>query len=234
MSYRTSVFNDFTVVSKAVFYGMKRNTYNPNNFDLEKILPVQINPNNLTELTSGRVSRPNALLGAIQSSNAYYAPPRKCNELKSLTVRLVYDIYDEYNVRTCDGVTGLTQDISLNNKDLTSLPTLIEYSHDNSIFTLFRWGSVNFFGTIVSVDCSYDAFSCWGQPLKCEATVSMKEIPVEKAYETDNILNCFGAKFKTKVKLYEGMLKTLKVGSQLIGAVSPEMQVVSSAANRNF
>ena len=62
----------------------------------------------------------------------------------------------------------------------------------------------------------------------------MKEIPVEKAYETDNILNCFGAKFKTKVELYEGMLKTLQVGSQLIGAVSPEIQVISSAANRNF
>ena len=200
---------------------MKRSSSNPNNFDLEKILPVQINPNNLTELTSGRVSRPNALLGAVQGSNAYYAPPRKRNELKSLTVRLVYDIYDEYNIRTCDGVTGLMQDISLNNKNLTSLPTLIEYSHDNTIFTLFRWGS-------------YDAFSCWGQPLKCEATVSMKEIPVEKAYETDNILNCFGAKFKTEVDLYERVLKTLKIGTQLTGVISSELGAITSAANREF
>ena len=131
-------------------------------------------------------------------------------------------------MRTCDGATGLFEDISLTSPGLTSLPKLIEYSNDPSIYVLFRWGSVNFFGVIDSVDCSYDAFSCWGQPLKCEATVNMKEIKVEK---TDNILDCFGSKFKTAVTVNENALNGLKAGGAVGGVLASELTGILPAAN---
>lgn len=234
-SYRTSVFNDFSIVSKATFYGMKRNAAKPDDFDLDEILPVQINPVNLTETRNSRMRDDDALLReALRGTQAEKteAPPKKDPQRACLSIRLVYDIYDEYNVRTCDGATGLFDNISLTNPKLTSLPKLIEYSHDPAVYVLFRWESINFFGVITSVDCSYDAFSCWGQPLKCEATVNMREIRIKNM--SDNILECFGEKFKLKVTSYEKPLKTLIAGGAVGGVLTSELSTLLPLANRDF
>ena len=237
-SYRTSVFNDFSIVSKATFYGMKRNAAKPDDFDLDEILPVQLNPVNLTELSNCRIRddfEKSALREAIRGTQAEKteAPPmpKRPNPI-NLSIRLIYDIYDEYNVRTCDGATGLFDNISLNNPELTSLPKLIEYSHDPTTYVLFRWGSINFFGIITSIDCSYDAFSCWGQPLKCEATVNMKEIRIKDM--SKNILDCFGSTFKKRVESHEGYLKTLQVGGAVGGVLTSELSGLLPRANRDF
>lgn len=233
LNYRTSVFNDFSIVSKATFYGMKRRASNPKKFDLIDILPVQINPTNLTSWYKSTVKGAGVLREAIRGvGDENVAPPPLCKKNSpTLSVRTFYDIYDEYNVRTCDGVTGLFQDISLDNKDLTSLPRLLSYQSDPSKYVLFRWGSVNFFGQISSIDCSYDAFSCWGQPLKCEATVNIIQIDTANK---DNILDCFGSTVKTKIRAHEVALKSLKVGSAGAGVIVSELGVIAPAANRDF
>lgn len=232
------MFNDFSTVSKAVFYGMERNSSDSNKFDLISTLPVQINPTNLTAITTGRITRADGIMEGIARENSkgknqvFANPPKKRNDPNRLSIRLDYDIYDEYNVRTCNGMSGLLEDISLANENFTSLPKLIEYGNRNDVYVLFRWGKINFFGTIRDVSCTYTAFSPWGDPLKCDATIEMTEYPLEKSATNDNILECFGSVTEKAIKGLEKKEKALVMAGLSYTEFSPDATLIMSKALR--
>ena len=212
-TYRKNVFNDFSVVQKAMFYGLKMSDTDPDSFEVISRLPVQINPNNLTEITNSVTKFTEGIIAGNKASYAttHRPPPKKNPDLKRLSIRLDYDIYDEYNVRTCDGATGalgghghigghaIFEEISLTNENLTTLPKLIEYGNTNGIYVLFRWGGIKFFGIIRDVSCTYTAFSPWGDPLKCEAVIDMLEVETHPNTLKEIVAQCFGdlEKFET-------------------------------------
>lgn len=181
-----------------MFYGLEKTP--AKTYKVIKKLPVQINPNNLTEISPSITSRGNGILAGINNlvNKEDELPPKKRLESKRLSIRLDYDIYDEYNVRTCDGMSGalgghgIFEEISLINENLTSLPKLIEYGNSNGVYVLFRWGSIKFFGIIRDVSCTYTAFSAWGDPLKCEAVVDMLEIRLDSKTLKGIVAQCFG------------------------------------------
>lgn len=207
-TYRKNVFNDFSVVQKAMFYGLEKEVIgNKAKYKVISRLPVQINPNSLTEVTPSVVRQGEGILAGIKNlaDKGSKLPAKKNPESKRLSIRLDYDIYDEYNVRTCDGMTGalgghtIFEEISLTNENLTTLPKLIEYANINGVYVLFRWGGINFFGLIRDVSCTYTAFSPWGDPLKCEAIVDMVEQGEDASTLKDIVTQCFGdlEKFET-------------------------------------
>lgn len=217
-TYRKNVFNDFSVVQKAMFYGLEKEVIgNKAKYKVISRLPVQINPNSLTEVTPSVVREAESIHAGIKNlaDKKSKLLSKKNPEAKRLSIRLDYDIYDEYNVRTCDGMTGalgghghigghaIFEEISLTNENLTSLPTLIEYANINGVYVLFRWGGINFFGIIRDVSCTYTAFSSWGDPLKCEAVVDMVEQGEDPDTLKEIVAQCYGG-----VETFETVIKT--------------------------
>lgn len=204
--YRTGVVSDFSIVSKAVFYIFKedrlKDKASPEKFKLEATLPVQINPDELKEDFTRKSSKFQDIVAGANGSSEINMSIQ--NNKDKISIELHYDIYDEYNIRTMDGLISnpdsgddFFSDISLKNKKLTSLPELIAYSRDTSVHTLFKWGTMQYFGVFEDLNCRYKAFSRWGEPLKCDVTV-MLEIGDDQVFDkTFSILDY------TKIKSYE-------------------------------
>lgn len=216
--YRTHVLNDFSIVTKAMFYGLELN--GDKTYTLVDKLPVQINPDSLECIRSSRVVR----MGGIKDS-IIGRKNKKEPSSNTLRIEAHYDIYDEYNVRTNYGMTGALDDsVSLANEDFTSLPKLQSYANKENMFVLFRWGDINFFGQVESVSCTYDAFSQWGNPLKCRATISVEEAAIEGSSKDEVSLACFSADISGDIGKDEKMIKGLNsaalVGMDLAGEVS--------------
>lgn len=222
-TYRKNVFYDYSVVTKAMFYGLEKTP--AKTYKVIEKLPVQINPNNLTEIAPSTIGKGEGILAGINNLADKEAelPPKKRPESKRLSIRLDYDIYDEYNIRTCDGMSGALgafEEISLSNENLTSLPKLIEYGNSNGVYVLFRWGSIKFFGIIRDVSCTYTAFSPWGDPLKCEAVVDMSEIKLDPKTLKGIVAQCFG-----KTEMLETVTTTI---APIVSEVSSNTALLSS------
>ncbi len=183
--YRTGVVNDFSIVDKAVFYILKPSTMgNMIKWNLEDSLPVQINPEKFSYTSHTQTN----MIGGIGPDGqthcaTYHNIP---GDDKHISIELKYDIYDEYMIGTNDGAS--LSSISLFDPERTTLPKLVSYaSGNNSTYTkglnsnkmtktcyaMFVWGSIEYFGQLTGVSCDYTAFSRWGDPLKCTATVNM-------------------------------------------------------------
>jgi len=97
-TYRKHVFYDYSVVTKAMFYGLELSATNADKFEVISRLPVQINPNNLTEIANSKTSPEQSILAGNKASYAtkHKPPQKKQPEKKRFSIRLDYDIYDEY------------------------------------------------------------------------------------------------------------------------------------------
>lgn len=167
--YRTGVLNDFSIVTKAVFYVLKyTNVANKNSYEIIYKLPVQINPEHLNHAVARKVSVADFISGGDKSKQTTDSYSHD-----SIDIRLWFDVYDDY--LAAGEFSG--KEISLFNEKYTSLPKILEIGCDpnyqRNFKVLFKWGEIEYFGIITGVGAEYNAFSRWGSPLKCEATVSM-------------------------------------------------------------
>lgn len=192
IKYRQSVLNDFSIVSKAKFYIVKQEEKEEMGVKIkvhtcEKILPVQINPHNISRNSRKVFGRGKSLAEKLEKGQGISSHD---DDSDTLDLELIYDMYDEYMVRTCDGlVTGISglvdkddfKDISLKDKEATSLEELMKYAcgednyNSSNYFVLFKWGSLEYFGKITSLSCRYDVFSRWGEPLKANVSVTITQ-----------------------------------------------------------
>ncbi len=166
--HRTSVLYDFSIVKKAKFYEFTssstgvgdKKTYVFN----KHIYTIQINPREISaSMGVPRLRDDPALADNTQRHRSADYPNRE----NSLNIELRYDIFDEYMVRTGDGLLqGAFSDFDLTSKDATSLRALMDGYNDPNLAYLFKWGPIEYFGHIESLDFSYTAFSRWGHPLK--------------------------------------------------------------------
>ena len=211
--YRTGVVNDFSIVSKAVLYRFTRNFHSvAEKFKLEDKWPVQINPNSLIYNYGSRTHSIDSLLGGDLGSKV--TTSSASDENSTLRFTLIYDVYDEYNIRTVNGIgSGISSSvgISLSNDKVTTLPQLQKCCGRNDWYILFRWGEMKFFGTVSEVTCDYDTFSCWGEPLKCRADVVLAKQSLDRFEENDYLSSCFGGVIASKIKSYEEPSKIANV-----------------------
>ena len=192
MAYRTHVLYDFSIVSKAKFYVFEEDTsifgkginYKRADGEFKDPLPVQINPDEF-DVTYGSTVKS---IGPIENSilndrkdlpgGIPLIKPQEPADTEEVEINLKYDIYDEYNVRTMDGVDPLS-DFSLESETHTSLKRLGKIaSSGGRYYVLFVWGNIEHFGLISSVNVNYTAFSRWGHPLKADVTVKIVEQPL--------------------------------------------------------
>lgn len=176
-SYRTYVLNDFSAVSKAVFYIMLETNKKTQSYKIFEKLPVQINPTKIS-CTVGE-SRNKFVKDMLNEETASLKSHQEGDEDNMYEISLVYDIYDEYNVRTLNGISNasfINGGMSLFDEKTTSLEKLKMASSDPEKFVLFIWGDIQIFGHIEKVTADYTAFSRWGNPLKADATIHIKKI----------------------------------------------------------
>lgn len=192
-NYRTSVLNDFSIVSKAVFYIMKENsglfsgTYG--RVTGESPLPVQINPAELSFSYGDEKKDTRYYRGLNLTKEAGMEPPILKMPNSSLggelKIDLKYDIYDEYFVRTMDGLVTSSllgtdsSEMSLMSESATSLKRLTDFAGLPGYYVLFVWGNISYFGLLNDVQVNYYAFSRWGDPLKANASVVIKKCPLK-------------------------------------------------------
>lgn len=195
MAYRTSVLYDFSIVSKAKFYVFEEDVAftqymfkRVDTGDFKDPLPVQINPYDfhVTYGSTGKSIGPidNSILSTTSADEPIFGgipfirPKKGSPEPGSISIKLVYDIYDEYNVRTMDGINPLT-DFSLESETHTSLKRLGQIaSSGGRYYVLFKWGDIEYFGLISNVEVDYRAFSRWGHALKAEADITIENQPL--------------------------------------------------------
>lgn len=227
VGYRQSVLNDFSIVSKAKFYiidTIEEPTTGLKVKACTKILPVQINPHNISRNSRRKMFHENTIGTGISDAI------RKGTSVKfddddsdTLDLELIYDIYDEYVTTTSNGlattITGLVSPdnflgMSLKNKKTTSLEELIrcascdEGYSDATCCVLFKWGSLEFYGKITSLSCRYDVFSRWGEPLKANVSVTITQEYIDGKIAT---LDSLGKAAKGTIKIYERAEKTFNV-----------------------
>lgn len=194
--YRTNVLYDFSLVSKAVFYIFEAETGKPPTislnesfrfpftFNLVKALPVQINPSDLRMRYGGNISHSEEdsngnLFGNIElgGSMSPYPIRKKSSESagnESISISLHYDVYDEYMLSSGEGIGDSGQGtLSLLSSNATSLKELCEYSGMTDKYVLFKWGDIEYFGIMDSIDVTYNTFSRWGVPLKASADIEI-------------------------------------------------------------
>lgn len=181
LQHRKYVWNDFSIVDKAKIKvlccrdGVFRNDNTP--LDVLADLTVQINPSGF-EFDSK--INPKSIVVGLKSGSAVEEHARvsygEVERSGECTIPLVYDIYDEYYARSMGG--ALTQDFSLANEEVTSLPDLFKYASTPLFYAMFVWGNIKKFGSMGGMHIEYKAFSEWGQPLKATASLKINEIYV--------------------------------------------------------
>ena len=198
-NYRTNVLYDFSLVSKAVFHifdyeGEDDSSFPFNLMDKtsefrfsgklthKEALPVQINPNSIRINYGGTIgsSRQKNTTPKTSSRLGNYEIVRKANEYSggAFDIDLEYDVYDEYMMRTAEGVIGKSSMSLLSSND-TSLRKLCEFSCMPDIYVLFEWGDIECFGIFESVNTTFNTFSQWGIPLKASANINIRKQVLE-------------------------------------------------------
>lgn len=191
VNYRTNVLYDFSLVSKAVFHifidgGSDKSVdpFNPLDTRLAfrlprkinylKTLPVQINPNNIRFRYGNMIAQEKDNITQTSKSLGNYEVVRKSCERSQdqLSIDLEYDVYDEYMMRTAEGVV-FESSMSLLSSNDTSLKELCEFSCMPNIYVLFEWGDIEYFGIFESMDATFNTFSQWGIPLKASASIDI-------------------------------------------------------------
>ena len=172
ISQRTSVLYDFSIVKKARFYvftgaaaGLGGSQWTPTS----EILYAQINPSSISANSGSRRKNARVALapGAKRNSHIDWS-----NDSDTLDLSLRYDVYDEYMVGTADGMLqGITTDMDLSSPRVTSLQKFLEYSKNDNVALLFKWGSFSYFGKVQNASFTYTAFSRFGFPLKADGSV---------------------------------------------------------------
>lgn len=177
---RTSVLYDFSAVKKAAFYvykeikGTKLTKYflDTGYGGGTGILYAQINPYEL-KLDVGKKKRRQKTSFKVKGS---VDDEIDADLHRTLSMELIYDVYDEHMVGTLDGMLTGVQNIDLTQENLTSLPDLVRLARQIDKCVLFKWGSTEFFGKVDSVDFTYKAFSRFGYPLKAVGNVTLKSV----------------------------------------------------------
>lgn len=190
-NYRTSVLNDFSIVSKAVFYVLGHKKSDTTKYEFIKALPVQINPDHLYHVSDRKLTHQGCISGGGGKSKFGFD---SSSTSESIDIRVIYDIYDDYVA----GGEFIGKDISLLNPDYTSLPELIDLAaissssdqpKDDKVRVLFKWGEIKHFGILTSASVDYTAFSRWGSPLKAEATFSMTVVAMPEKSDIGEAMN---------------------------------------------
>lgn len=175
--YRTSVLNDFSIVQKGKFYVFDRTTlggkikYTPTT----DVYTLQINPENF-EAFDGRTQLEQGQ--GVTEDGVPYANFTNVgndrNQAATLSIGLRYDIFDEYMARTMNDMNpaGGLMGIDLFSEDFVSLQGLRNLSLESMTTNLstqkrvlFKWGVFEYFGTLSSLEFTYEKFSRWGNPL---------------------------------------------------------------------
>ena len=172
--YRTSTLNDFSTVEKATLRFASTVDCKPT-----PPIPVQINPNEISYNYESYATHKNVVTN-IQGESRVVESSKDPFLKSKMTFTLYYDFYDEYYARSAGGSKFSLNAFSngdgfhLANKTYSSLQTIIKKSRDVSNYVLFKWGPLEHFGQIETVDPHYTAFSPYGEPLKGNASIDMR------------------------------------------------------------
>ncbi len=226
--YRTSVLNDFSIVTKAVFYIIKYDkedggkTTNSKYSVIEK-LPVQINPDNIRKEHTVKLNTLKSLATStndpIELSRSYDTSQRD-----NLRLDLDYDIYDEYIMRTggmgiSDAIANKISDVnvkpSLKNENFTSLPKLIQAAEEPGTYVFFEWGETSHFGIITEINVNYTTFSRYGEPLKAKVEINIAKQDlnvkdIKNSFNDANNIMKVNKKVETAKKVFLGITGALR------------------------
>jgi len=173
--YRQSTLYDFSLVTRAVIYVYQYDSLTVSSLsgisglrELEK-LPVQINP--------GEYKRTQFNKGTEISSSEdkvdwlSIATGSKKNKDNSLTFNLIFDISDEYMAISNNGLIAYDVDIN----SATIIDSLYKYSNPGYL-CLFKWGPLNYLSRISSIECTYEKFSPYGEPLRAKVDITFQKL----------------------------------------------------------
>ncbi len=217
--YRVSVLNDFSIVSKAVFYVLnyEYDEKHVPGYSVIDILPVQINPDHLYHAAAKKPQMSNFISGGGKSMESLDGSSHST----SIEIQVYYDIYDDY-LSTGEGLIteARSTQISLLNENYTTLPKLLSlgtnrnYGKNNSSGQIprvcFKWGEIAHYGIVTGVNAEYTAFSRWGSPLKCTASVTMELDP-----EPENLMKTAVKEGSTAYTKQMDMLNYYALASQM-------------------
>ncbi|BED91722.1 MAG: hypothetical protein CfP315_0238 [Candidatus Improbicoccus pseudotrichonymphae] len=169
-------------------------------WEYKESLPVQINPSAVRR-TMSAMGGPNAFTGklddvdwhgnickGINGYKKYELLTRKSKDNDSVEINLIFDLYDEYKAITMGSMisnsvvssisnplTGQSlgvEAVTLTNKNVVIIEKLYDY-YEKGCFAIFDWGDFMFLGLITELECDYNCFSPYGEPLKSSIKLTL-------------------------------------------------------------
>ena len=231
----TSTLNDFSMIEKATLRFASTIDCDPT-----PPIPVQINPNEISYNYESYATQPN-IISNIQGDSRVLEVSKDPFLKSKMSFTLYYDFYDQYYARSAGGSKFSLNAFSngdgfhLANKTYSSLQTIIKKSRDVSNYVLFKWGPLEHFGQIETVDPHYTAFSPYGEPLKANASIEMRIYFKESIQENSRLHDVYDAlkngalnfsKNDTKNNLANKMNTNLNKGEKLLKNIYPTIKAL--------
>ena len=176
--YRDSTLYDFSAVVRAKLYVFEYKQLD--NFSLIETLPLQINPSRYQR------AKKNGIAGKMQINQLFENDlNHESNNNDSINIALVFNIVDEYKLKTNNGAIPWPVDLN----EATIINKLYEYA-TSDYRVLLKWGPLEFLSYISGITCDYDSFSPYGEPLSADVNLSLsKHINGSFASKYDNTGN---------------------------------------------
>lgn len=207
VTYRNSLFYDFSSIIRAkiyVFdykYQKSKDGIGKSQFTFLETLPVQLNPDKYKRIKGGSFK--------IDTEAAMNGKPHKDKD-DSMDFTLDFNIVDEYKISTMDGTTPAP----INLDEVTIISKLFKYQEDTRYRVLFKWGPLAFLSYISSVDCTYDSFSPFGEPLSATVNLILRKHKANFASNVDVDVN-LETELGTSWTLIQGMDKAESIYESL-------------------
>ena len=213
--YRESTLYDFSVAVKACLFVYEYNPNgNPDNilnprFKPKDKLPLQINPSEYRSFKK---------MGQEGQINIDRNGSRNNTERnKTLDLELIFNVADEYAAISNNGL--IPYDIDINTA--TPIKALFEYS-TMQYRLLLKWGPLNFLSYVESIDCRYNLFSPYGEPLRASVNLTLHQHVEGFSNESKDVETLLGKTNWLQLKTYQVTSSALTFGQKAIETAANE------------
>ena len=216
--YRESTLYDFSVAVKACLFVYEYHPLSaPNDilkprFEFVEKLPVQINPDKYNSFK--KIGKDGQINFSHFDSNT---PKQNTERKRTLDLDLVFNVADEYAVISNNGL--IPYDIDINTA--TPINALFKYA-DTKYRLLLKWGPLNFLSYVESIECYYDLFSPYGEPLRAHVSLILHQHVEGYTADAKDLEETLGITNWLQLKTHQATSSAITFGQKAIETAANE------------
>jgi hypothetical protein len=193
--YRTSVFNNFDSIVKAYIYVLEMGSATivesiaglDYSFSVKEILPFQVNPTNIEfnrPIKKAIENEEQLELLALKGNIPNPGSDEKDEDKEFLTCSFFCDSFDENQARTFEGTLPVNG-ACVFDEDYVIIEKLREYAGISGYRVVFKWGPIEYYGFLRSVDVVYSKYTIYGEPTHAVVNLHISQASLGRDEKTN-------------------------------------------------